>query len=144
MARPNACALGLLAAALLPWNAPPGAQAAPKTPEPDFPSQETLRTMQLSAINCARENTAITCDPSRKSADGLLDNPWLSASCKDDLWEIRQKSVTASSNSYKRREALNKLAEGLQNVCKPTLKPLVAPAPAAAPKPKSGFNFGTQ
>ncbi len=146
MARPIAClpTLGLIAAVLLPLGSPPVAQAAPKVPEPEFPSTETLRQVQLAAINCARENTATTCEPSRKLADGLLDNPWLSATCKDDLWDIRQKSVIAPSNTYTRREALNKVAESLLTICKPTLKPLVTPKPAGPDKPKGGFGFGTK
>lgn len=146
MARPTACAplLGLIAVVLLPLGFPPLAQAAPNVAEVEFPSTETLRKLQLSAINCARENAAASCDASRKLADGLMDNPWLSATCKDDLWNIRGKSVIAASNSYTRREALNKVAEGLLNVCKPTLKPLVTPKPDGPPKPKGGFGFGAK
>ncbi|MCP9917386.1 hypothetical protein [Cyanobium sp. ATX 6F1] len=146
MARPTACVptLGLIAAVLLPLGSPPVAQAAPKGPEPEFPSTETLRKVQLAAINCARENTADTCEPSRQLADGLMDNPWLSATCKDDLWDIRRQSVIAASNSYTRREALNKVAESLLNICKPTLKPLVAPKPAGPDKPKGIFGFGAK
>jgi hypothetical protein len=143
MVRPAACApaLGLIAAALLPWmHLPPAASGAP--PEPEFPSTATLRKVQLTAIDCARDNGADTCAASRKLSDGLLDNPLLSVSCKDDLWDIRQKSVAAPSNTYERREALSKTAERLLNICKPTLKPLVAtPNPSAPDKPK-GFGFG--
>jgi hypothetical protein len=143
MVRPAACApaLGLIAAALVPWiHLPPAAAGGP--PEPEFPSTNTLRKVQLTAIECARDNGTDTCAASRKLADGLLDNPLLSVSCKDDLWDIRQKSVAAPSNTYERREALSKTAERLLNVCKPTLKPLVTkPTPGAPDKPK-GFGFG--
>jgi len=143
MVRPAACApaLGLIAAALLPWiHLPPAAAGGP--PEPEFPSTNTLRKVQLTAIECSRDNGTDICATSRKLSDGLLDNPLLSVSCKDDLWDIRQKSVVAPSNTYERRDALSKTAERLLNVCKPTLKPLVTkPAPGTPEKPK-GFGFG--
>ncbi len=65
------------------------AQAAPYVP---FPSQDSLRQLQLAALACARENTAASCEPVRRMADPLLDHPRLSAACKDQLWALGQKA----------------------------------------------------
>lgn len=151
MPRPAACPpapgrltawpAGALLAALLPWVHLPPATAGPP-PEPEFPSTATLRKVQLTAFECARDNTAESCALSRKLSDGLMDNPLLSVSCKDDLWDIRQKSVQAPTNSFQRREALSDAAEKLINICKPTLKPLGSTPKPAAPERPRGLGFG--
>ncbi len=121
-----ASALGLLAAAA----GPPAAQAqAAWVP---FPSQATLREVQLAALACARDNTAETCKRSRSLADPLLDHPRLPASCKDLLWSLSERSTPAPSNSFTRREALVAPAQSLLAVCRSREKP-PEPAPSAQP-----------
>ena len=57
-------------------------------------------------------------------ADPLLDHPLLPASCKDNLWNIRERAVVSPSNSYERRERLNREATDVTVLCRPATKPL--------------------
>ena len=100
-----------------------------------FPSQETLRQVQLAALACARENTAATCDQARKLADPLLDHPRLPVGCKDHLWAISQKAQPAATNSFARRDAISQPAQLLLLACRSGEK---QPEPAAAPPAGSG------
>ena len=100
-----------------------------------FPSQESLRQVQLAALACARENTAATCDQARKLADPLLDHPRLPTGCKDHLWTISQKAQPAATNTFARREAISQPAQLLLLACRSGEK---APEPAAAPPAGSG------
>lgn len=97
-----------------------------------FPSQASLREVQLAALACARENTAEACARSRSLADPLLDHPRLPASCKDLLWTLSERSTPAPSNSFNRREALRAPAQSLLAVCRTREKP-PEPAPSTAP-----------
>jgi hypothetical protein len=125
---------GLLASAM-----PHAARAEAYVP---FPSQDSLRQVQLGALACARENTAASCDQARKLADPLLDHPRLPAACKDQLWTISQKAVPAPQNSYSRREAIGQPAQLLLLSCRSS--ETAAPAPAAAPPGSGGggLKFG--
>ena len=135
MAQPLLCSLGL---GLL-ITAAPAAWAEAYVP---FPSQESLRQVQLAALACARENTASSCDQARKLADPLLDHPRLPTGCKDHLWAISQKAQPAASNSFARREAISQPAQLLLLACRSGEK---TPEPVAAPPAGSGgggFKFG--
>ena len=111
--------------------AAPAARAEAYVP---FPTQETLRQVQLAALACARENTAASCDQARKLADPLLDHPRLPTGCKDHLWTISQKAQPAATNSFARRDAISQPAQ-LLLACRSGEK---APEPAAAPPAGSG------
>ena len=109
-----------------------------------FPSEESLKELQLITIACARDNTAESCTKSRELADPLMDHPRLPASCKDLIWSIVQDATPASSNSYQRREALSDPAQRLLLVCRSMerAKP-EAQQPQAPNNPKKGgFGFG--
>ena len=109
-----------------------------------FPSEESLKELQLITIACARDNTAESCTKSRELADPLMDHPRLPASCKDLIWSIVQEAKPASSNSYQRREALSDPAQRLLLVCRSMerAKP-EAQQPQAPNNPKKGgFGFG--
>ena len=128
MVQPLPCCLGiglLIAAA-------PAAWAQAYVP---FPSQESLRQVQLAALACARENTVPSCDQARKLADPLLDHPRLPTGCKDHLWSISQKAQPAAVNTFGRREAISQPAQLLLLACRSGEK---APEPAAAPPAGSG------
>lgn len=130
-----ACAAGLLA-----WIATGiAAAAAPYVP---FPSQDSLRQLQLAALACARDNTAVSCAEARRLADPLLDHPRLPAACKDLLWAISQKAQPASANSYNRREAIEQPAQPLLLSCRSGEKP--TPPASAAPAGSGGdpLRFG--
>ena len=94
-----------------------------------YPSTDLFRRLQLDVLDCGRENNTSSCDAARKVADPLLDHPRLPASCKDLLWTIREKAVVAPTNSFSRREELNRAAGDLMPVCrernlmKPAAKP---------------------
>ena len=104
---------GLLAGGLA---MPSALRAAPK--ELSYPSTDQWRQLQLTVLACGRENTASSCDLARSTADPLLDHPQLPATCKDTLWTIRDQAVVAASNSYARRERLNKAASELLPLCR--------------------------
>lgn len=90
----------------------------------EFPPAELFRQLQLDTLACGRENTAATCNKARGVADPLLDHPLLPASCKDNLWNIRERAVVSPSNSYERRERLNREATDVTVLCRPATKPL--------------------
>jgi hypothetical protein len=107
---------GFLAATLLQ---PAGLRAAPAAPPSDvFPPPETFRSLRLLTLACGRDNTAEPCDQARAVADPLLDHPRLPASCKDALWEIRQRARVAPTNSFSRRDPIDKAAEDVKTFCR--------------------------
>ena len=109
-----------------------------------FPSEESLKELQLITIACARDNTAESCAKSRELADPLMDHPRLPASCKDLIWSIVQDAKPASSNSYQRREALSDPAQRLLLVCRSMerAKPEARQPQAPNNPKKGGFGFG--
>ena len=109
-----------------------------------FPSEESLKELQLITIACARDNTAESCAKSRELADPLMDHPRLPASCKDLIWSIVQDAKPADTNSYQRREALSDPAQRLLLVCRSMeLAKPQAPQPQAPNNTKkAGFGFG--
>jgi hypothetical protein len=117
---------------------PNSGRAAPYVP---FPSQDTLRQVQLAALACARENTSATCKQARALGDPLMDHPRLPANCKDLIWQMLAKSQPAATNSFSRRQAISDPAERLLLVCRSAEKPEAAEAPAAKPG-AGGINFG--
>ena len=94
-----------------------------------YPSTEQFRRLQLDVLDCGRDNNASSCDAARQVADPLLDHLRLPASCKDLLWTIRERAVVAPSNSFNRREQLNRAAAEIMPLCrqrdvvKPAAKP---------------------
>lgn len=118
-------------------------RAAPA--DPPYPSSSSLRKLQLTTLDCGRDNAAPACDQARAGADGLLDHPRLPGRCKDILWTIRQKATVAPANSLERREPIDAAAREVVVAC----RQLNRPAPKsegkpAAPKPGGGgFGFGT-
>ncbi len=134
--RASLAQLALLAS--LPFLGATALRAAPEPPP--FPPPAEFRSLQLITQACSRENTAETCDKARSLADPLLDHPRLPASCKDTLWTIRQRSVVAASNSFERRETIDRAARSLTSVCRLQL-PTAKPAADAAPRSKGGLNL---
>ena len=106
--------------------------AAPK--EVPYPSTDLFRRLQLDVLDCGRENNAASCDAARKVADPLMDHPRLPASCKDVIWTIREKAVVAPTNTFNRREELNKAAADIMPICRER----EAVKPAAKPDDKKG------
>lgn len=125
--RPIAAAWAVLQAAL-PM-APAG--AAPYVP---FPSEASLRKLQLAALACARENSSAACAETRRLGDPLLDHPRLPANCKDLIWLMLQKAQPAASNSFERRQSIDDPAERLLLVCRTAEKPEPATPPPGPPQ----------
>lgn len=119
--------LPLAAAAVLSGGA--GLAADPYVP---FPSEESLKELQLITISCARDNSAASCSRSRELADPLMDHPRLPAACKDAVWELLQVATPAASNSFQRRDAIDQPARRLTVVCADPVK-----LEPSAPKPGS-------
>ena len=98
-----------------------------------------FRKLQLLTINCGRENTEQACQSARVMADPLMDHPRLPAACKDTIWAIRERSVPAATNSFERREQLNRFGSDLMALCKPAAKPVGTSAqPSQDGEKKSG------
>lgn len=99
--------------------------------DPPYPSREALRQLQLLTFTCGRDNQAGACEQARRQADGLLDHPRLPGSCKDSLWQIRDQAVVASSNSFSRRDRLDRVAVDMLRLCQVQARPSTpAPEPA--------------
>jgi hypothetical protein len=113
-------------------------RAAPQPAE--FPPTETFRSLRLTTLVCGRDNTTEACDQARSQADSLLDHPRLPASCKDALWQIRQKAHTAPTNSFPRRDPIDQAAQDVWTFCR---QQPVRTSEESKPKPQQGpGNFG--
>lgn len=112
--------------------------------DPPFPPASTFRSLQLTSLDCSRENSSAPCDRARAMADPLLDHPRLSGRCKDVLWDIRQKATVAPANSPERREAIDASARDVTVFCRQQVRSQPQP-PAGEQKPPGagGFGFGT-
>ena len=117
--------LFLLGLALL---LPSTTQAKPK--KVPFPTREELRSLQLLAYSCSRANDQESCSKTRSLADPLMDNPRLSAACKDTVWELVQASQVVTTNSFQRRDSIDRPARRLTLVCSAPEKPKQPAAPA--------------
>lgn len=113
-----------------------GSWAAPPSPS-SYPSASLFRTLQQLILNCSRDNTAAQCDLARSQADGLLDHPRLSSSCKDILWSIRTRATTALANSLERRDRIDRTARDLPLFCRQPAAAIGSDAAGRAPAPGS-------
>ena len=131
-------------AALLLVLALPVQAADPNVP---WPSKAKLREIQLAAYSCSRENDSADCSLARSLADQLMDHPRLPVVCKDVLWAVIERSNTAASNDYKRRDNIDREARRLTISCAEPVKKSPTPnKPSGGPNPGgggSGFGFGS-
>jgi len=88
-----------------------------------FPTKTELRSLQLLAYACSRENTVDTCTRTREIANPLMDHPRLPAACKDTVWELLQEAKPATTNSSQRRDNIDSPARRLTVVCADPAKP---------------------
>ena len=91
--------------------------AAARPKPPAFPTTAELRTIQLATFACSRENGAEACSRARSLADPLMDNPLLPSFCKDTVWSIVQQAEPAATNSFRRRDDLDRAGELLLRRC---------------------------
>lgn len=92
--------------------------------DPPIPTSEDLRQLQLLTLACGRDNASEPCQQARQQADPLLDHPRLGGSCKDTLWAIRENAVVAPSNSFERRQRLNRAGADVVIFCRPQTQPV--------------------
>lgn len=116
------------------------AEAAPAATA--YPPAETFRRIQLTTFACGRENTATSCDQARSQADRLLDHPRLTSSCKDALWEVRERAHTAPANNFARRDPIDEAANRVRLVCRQPVQPGAA-AKGTGPSDASGSGATT-
>lgn len=129
-----ALALGLIALLASPL------QAAPK--DPPYPSMELLRELQLQTFACGRDNTIEACGKASTMADPLMDHPRLGATCKDAIWTIRERAKPANTNTFERREALNRAGQDVIPFCKQQTRTVAPSKTDTKPKEKKGvFNL---
>ena len=129
-----ALTLGLIALLAAP------VQAAPK--DPPYPSMELLRELQLQTFACGRDNTIQACGKASTMADPLMDHPRLGATCKDAIWTIRERAKPATTNTFERREALNRAGQDVIPFCKQQTRSVAPSKTDTKPKEKKGvFNL---
>ena len=129
-----ALALGLIALLAAPL------QAAPK--DPPYPSMELLRELQLQTFACGRDNTIEACGKASTMADPLMDHPRLGATCKDAIWTILERAKPATTNTFERREALNRAGQDVIPFCKQQTRSIAPSKTDTKPKEKKGvFNL---
>ena len=94
-----------------------------------WPSHDVLKTLQKEAFLCSLNNSPDQCERARQRADELMDHPRLPAICKDVLWRLVKESRVAATNSFQRRDAIDKPARRLIGVCSEPVKPSKKQAP---------------
>ncbi|MEB3270742.1 MAG: hypothetical protein VKJ44_03700 [Synechococcus sp.] len=97
--------------------------AGPASSSP-YPAASLFRSLQLILLGCSRDNGSASCEQAQRQADGLLDHPRLSSSCKDILWTIRQTATTTAANSVERRDRLDRTARDLPIFCRQPAAPI--------------------
>ncbi len=102
-----------------------------------FPAKSELRSLQLLAYACSRENSVESCTRTREIANPLMDHPRLPTACKDAVWELMQEAQPATSNSSQRRDSIDGPARRLTVVCADPEKPSKPNKPPAAGSPPS-------
>jgi len=98
--------------------------AGPVSSSSPYPAAALFRSLQLILFGCSRDNSSASCEQAQRQADGLLDHPRLSSSCKDILWSIRQTATTAAANGLERRDRLDRTARDLPIYCRQPAAPL--------------------
>ena len=90
-------------------------------------SREQLRSIELEAYACSRENTTEACKLTREIADPLMDHPTAPSACKDAIWELLQSAKTAPKNTFQRRDSIDRPARRITVVCAKPVKPKTQP-----------------
>ena len=100
--------------------ASPAIGAEPYDP---WPSKDQLQGIEHAAYTCSRENSREACARVRRLADPLMDNSNLPGLCKDVLWSLMNESKVASTNDFRRKDAITNTAQRIPKVCaKPVVK----------------------
>ena len=102
------------------------AMAAPfmaAEPYEPWPSKDQLRGIEQAAYACSRDNTTEPCERLRQLADPLMDHSRLPGLCKDVLWSLMDEAKVASTNDFRRKDAITITARRIPRVCaEPVMK----------------------
>jgi hypothetical protein len=99
--------------------ASPAIAAEPYEP---WPSKDQLRRIEHAAYACSRDNSTETCMRVRQLADPLMDSKRLPGLCKDVLWTLMDEAKVASSNDFRRKDAITNTARRIPKVCAEPVK----------------------
>ena len=95
---------------------------AAETYEP-WPSKDQLRSIEQAAYACSRDNSTKACARVRQLADPLMDHSRLPGLCKDVLWSLMDEAKVASTNNFRRQDAITNAARRIPRVCaEPVMK----------------------
>ena len=95
---------------------------AAETYEP-WPSKDQLRSIELAAYACSRDNSTQACARVRQLADPLMDHSRLPGLCKDVLWSLMDEAKVANTNDFRRKDAITNTARRIPRVCaEPVMK----------------------
>ena len=86
-------------------------------PDEPWPSKDQLRSIEQAAYACSRENSAEACEGLRQLADPLMDHSRLPGLCKDVLWSLMGEAKVASTNDFRRQDAITNTARRIPRVC---------------------------
>ena len=88
-----------------------------------WPSKNKLRSIELAAYACSRDNATEACARVRQLADPLMDHSRLPGLCKDVLWSLMDEAKVASTNDFRRKDAITSTARRITRVCaEPVMK----------------------
>ena len=92
-------------------------------PYEPWPSKDQLHSIELAAYACSRDNTTEACRLVRQLADPLMDHSRLPGLCKDVLWSLMDEAKVASTNDFRRQDAITNTARRIPRVCaEPVMK----------------------
>ena len=95
---------------------------AAETYEP-WPTKDQLRSIEQAAYACSRDNSTEACAGVRQLADPLMDHSRLPGLCKDVLWSLMDEARVASTNNFRRKDAITNTARRITRVCaEPVMK----------------------
>ena len=82
-----------------------------------WPSKNQLRSIELAAYACSRDNATEACARVRQLADPLMDHSRLPGLCKDVLWSLMNEAKVASTNDFRRKDTITNTARRIPKVC---------------------------
>ena len=98
-------------------------QAMAAEPYEPWPSKDQLRSIEQAAYTCSRDNATEACARVRQLADPLMDHSRLPGLCKDVLWSLMDAAKVASTNDFRRKDAITSTARRITRVCaEPVMK----------------------
>ena len=86
-------------------------------PYEPWPSKDQLRSIEMAAYACSRDNTTEACARVRQLADPLMDHSRLPGLCKDVVWSLMDEAKVASTNDFRRQDAITNTARRIPRVC---------------------------